>query len=76
MVWHDNADRLVVGEHLPGNNDVFLKEASLITNNTMGLMNVGKGEGAQIIQLFGRGVRLKGCDLSRNILLMFWFKIF
>ena len=30
----------------------------------MGLMNVGKGEGAQIIQLFGRGVRLKGYDLS------------
>lgn len=28
--------------------------------STMGLMNVGKGEGAQIIQLFGRGVRLKG----------------
>lgn len=26
--------------------------------STMGLMNVGKGEGAQIIQLFGRGVRL------------------
>ena len=31
--------------------------------STLGLMNVGKGEGAQIIQLFGRGVRLKGCDL-------------
>ena len=30
----------------------------------MGLMNVGKGEGAQIIQLFGRGVRLKGYDMS------------
>ena len=28
--------------------------------STMGLMNVGKSEGAQIIQLFGRGVRLKG----------------
>ena len=32
--------------------------------STMGLMNVGKGEGAQIIQLFGRGVRLKGCNMS------------
>lgn len=32
--------------------------------STMGLMNVGKGEGAQIIQLFGRGVRLKGYDFS------------
>ena len=32
--------------------------------STMGLMNVGKKEGAQIIQLFGRGVRLKGYSLS------------
>ncbi|MGV3592972.1 MAG: DEAD/DEAH box helicase family protein [Gammaproteobacteria bacterium] len=32
--------------------------------STMGLMNVGQGEGAQIIQLFGRGVRLKGYELS------------
>jgi len=32
--------------------------------STMGLMNVGKGEGAQIIQLFGRGVRLKGYEMS------------
>jgi len=30
--------------------------------STMGLMNVGRGEGSQIIQLFGRGVRLKGLD--------------
>src|SRR5690606_28186701 len=32
--------------------------------STMGLMNVGRREGAQIIQLFGRGVRLKGYDMS------------
>jgi hypothetical protein len=32
--------------------------------STMGLMKVGKGEGAQIIQLFGRGVRLKGYGMS------------
>ncbi len=32
--------------------------------STMGLMNVGRGEGAQIIQLFGRGVRLKGIGMS------------
>ena len=32
--------------------------------STMGLMNVGKSEGAQIIQLFGRGVRLKGYNSS------------
>ncbi len=30
--------------------------------STMGLMNIGKNEGSQIIQLFGRGVRLKGKD--------------
>lgn len=30
----------------------------------MGLMNTGKKEGSQIIQLFGRGVRLKGRDMS------------
>lgn len=32
--------------------------------STMGLMNVGRSEGAQIIQLFGRGVRLKGFQTS------------
>ena len=32
--------------------------------STMGLMNVGSTEGSQIIQLFGRGVRLKGYDRS------------
>lgn len=32
--------------------------------STMGLLNMGKGEGSQIIQLFGRGVRLKGKDHS------------
>ena len=30
--------------------------------STLGLMHVGKSEGSQIIQLFGRGVRLKGWD--------------
>ena len=32
--------------------------------STMGLMNIGKKEGSQIIQLFGRGVRLKGYDFT------------
>lgn len=32
--------------------------------STMGLMNVGKNEGSEIIQLFGRGVRLKGYNFS------------
>lgn len=32
--------------------------------SSMGLMNIGRGEGAQIIQLFGRGVRLWGKEFS------------
>lgn len=32
--------------------------------SSMGLMNMGRNEGAQIIQLFGRGVRLKGKDFT------------
>lgn len=32
--------------------------------STMGLLNVGRGEGSEIIQLFGRGVRLKGFGYS------------
>ena len=32
--------------------------------STLGLMHVGRSEGAQIIQLFGRGVRLKGHEWS------------
>jgi len=30
----------------------------------MGLMNIGRSEGSQVIQLFGRGVRLKGYNFS------------
>jgi hypothetical protein len=32
--------------------------------STMGLMNIGRKEGSEIIQLFGRGVRLKGHSFS------------
>ena len=32
--------------------------------STIGLMNVGKSEGSEIIQLFGRGVRLRGINFS------------
>lgn len=32
--------------------------------STMGLMNIGRSEWSQIIQLFGRGVRLKWYDMS------------
>jgi len=32
--------------------------------SNMGLLNIGRQEGSQIIQLFGRGVRLKGREMS------------
>lgn len=32
--------------------------------SSMGLLNIGKQEGSQIIQLFGRGVRLRGKQMS------------
>jgi len=32
--------------------------------SSMGLLNIGRGQGPQIIQLFGRGVRLKGKGMS------------
>ncbi len=32
--------------------------------SAMGLMNVGRSEGSEIIQLFGRGVRLRGYDFT------------
>jgi hypothetical protein len=32
--------------------------------SAMGLLNIGRGEGPQVIQLFGRGVRLKGRQWS------------
>ena len=32
--------------------------------SNMGLLNIGRSEGSQIIQLFGRGVRLRGRDMS------------
>jgi hypothetical protein len=32
--------------------------------SSMGLLNIGRGEGPQIIQLFGRGVRIKGKNFS------------
>src|SRR5690606_24212535 len=32
--------------------------------SAIGLMNLGRGEGSDIIQLFGRGVRLKGWNMT------------
>ncbi len=45
--------------------------------STMGLLNIGKGEGPQIIQLFGRGVRLKGKNhsLKRESNVATWLKV-
>ena len=32
--------------------------------SNMGLLNIGKSEGSQIVQLFGRGVRLRGREMT------------
>ncbi len=44
--------------------------------STMGLLNLGRSEGSQIIQLFGRGIRLKGFknSLKRSELLDLYLK--
>ncbi|RPF49471.1 type III restriction/modification enzyme restriction subunit [Thermodesulfitimonas autotrophica] len=41
----------------------FIEGWSSYRVSSIGLLNVGKGAGPQIIQLFGRGVRLKGKDM-------------
>jgi hypothetical protein len=38
----------------------FIKGWSSWRVSSMGLLNIGKGQGPQVTQLFGRGVRLKG----------------
>lgn len=40
----------------------FIEGWSSFRVSSMGLLNIGKKEGSQIIQLFGRGVRLKGYE--------------
>jgi hypothetical protein len=42
----------------------FIEGWSSCRVSSMGLLRIGKGEGSQVIQLFGRGVRLKGKDKS------------
>lgn len=42
----------------------FIEGWSSYRVSSMGLLNVGKRAGSQIIQLFGRGVRLKGKNMS------------
>ncbi len=38
----------------------FIEDWDTWRVSSMDLLNIGKGQGPQIIQLFGRGVRLKG----------------
>jgi len=61
------SESLFEGIRQPGNQIRLLAGAKKFTEgwsswrvSAMGLMNVGKKEGSEIIQLFGRGVRLKG----------------
>lgn len=42
----------------------FIEGWSSWRASSMELLRIGKGEGSQVIQLFGRGVRLKGKDQS------------
>jgi len=42
----------------------FIEGWSSYRVSVMGLLRVGKGAGAQVVQLFGRGVRLKGLNTS------------
>ncbi|PIZ50566.1 hypothetical protein COY27_06815 [Candidatus Woesearchaeota archaeon CG_4_10_14_0_2_um_filter_33_13] len=42
----------------------FIEGWNCFRISAMGIMNMGKSEGAQIIQLFGRGVRLRGYNNS------------
>ena len=56
------ADLLKTFFHADGPGGLRLWNSWRVSN--MGLMNVGTGEGSEIIQLFGRGVRLKGRGMS------------
>ena len=53
-------------EAFEGNNLIFVDEghkgASSEAGKWVGLLNIGRSEGTEIIQLFGRGVRLKGLN--------------
>lgn len=53
---HDSGLNLLVGAKM------FMEGWSSWRVSCMGLMYVGQNEGVQIIQMFGRGVRLKGKD--------------
>lgn len=55
---HDSRVNLLIGSRK------FMEGWDSFRVSSIGLMNIGRGEGAQIIQLFGRGVRLWGKDYS------------
>lgn len=55
---HDSSIAMLIGAKK------FIEGWSSWRVSSMGLMNVGTGEGSQVMQLFGRGVRLKGRDMS------------
>ncbi len=54
LASHDSSIKLLIGSKK------FTEGWNSWRVSTMGLMNVGRSEGSEIIQLFGRGVRLKG----------------
>ena len=65
------AERLFAGVDRPGSTvNVVVGARRFIAGwnswrvSTMGLMHVGVGEGPEVIQTFGRGVRLKGWNMS------------
>ena len=55
---HDSSINILIGARK------FMEGWNSWRVSGMGLLNVGRGEGPQIIQLFGRGVRLKGKGIS------------
>lgn len=55
---HDSSINILIGARK------FMEGWNSWRVSGMGLLNVGRGEGPQIIQLFGRGVRLKGKGFS------------
>ena len=55
---HDSTVNVVIGARR------FIAGWNSWRVSTMGLMHVGVGEGPEVIQMFGRGVRLKGRNMS------------
>ena len=60
----DNIKREGSGINLLIGSKKFIEGWDTWRVSSMGLLNIGTGQGPQIIQLFGRGVRLKGKGMS------------